>query len=294
MCGEINMYDIVIIGSGVAGLTAGIYAGRANKSVLIIENNNVGGTTATLKDIKNFPSYESINGDELVSKMQMQCINFGVHFQFDNILSIAFDKSIIYLDSGNQIEYKTLIIASGSTNKKLNVLGEDAFKFRGVSYCAVCDGNLYKNKKIIVFTDGNTASHDVNYLSNLTNDIIVCDISNKFTSDNVQVIHNVIPLEICGDKNVKSVKVKVDNIIKEYDCDGIFVDLGKCSDVHLYKDYLDTIDNQICSDENMHTNINNVFVAGDIRKKSLKQIITACSDGAIASMEAIKYLNNIK
>lgn len=294
MSGEKNMYDIVIIGSGVAGLTAGIYAGRANKSVLIIEDNNLGGTTATLKDIKNFPSYDSVDGDFLVSKMQMQCINLGVHFQFENIVSIDFAKSIIHLSSGNQIEYKSLIIASGSTNKKLNVQGEDYFKFRGVSYCAVCDGNLYKNKKLIVFTDGNTASHDIEYLSNLTNNIIVFDISNKYKNDNLQVIHNVKPIEISGDENVKSVKVNISGSSKDFECDGIFVDLGKCTDVHLYQDFLDIIDNQICSDENMHTNINNVFVAGDIRKKSLKQIITACSDGAIAGSEAIKYLNNIK
>lgn len=285
------MYDIVIIGSGVAGLTAGIYGGRANKKVLILEDNNIGGTTATLQNITNYPGFESIDGIELVSTMQLQCMKFGVNFEYESIKNIDFDKSIIYLKNDNMIKYKTLIIASGSSNKKLDIVGEDEFKFKGVSYCALCDGNLYKSKKLVVFTNGNSAKKDIEYLYNLTPNIIVCDISNKYINDNLTVYHNVLPIEIDGDIRVRSITFSVDGHRENLDCDGIFVDVGKCTDLHLYEGYLNIDDNQICSDENMHTNIDNVFVAGDVRKKNCKQIITACADGAIASSEAIKYLS---
>ncbi len=285
------MYDIVIIGSGVAGMTAGIYGGRANKKVLIIEDNNIGGTTATLDSINNYPGFDSISGLELVTSMQMQCIKFGVEFQFGDIVEIDFDKSNIIMKDNSIVEYKTLIIASGMTNQKLNIRGEDTYKMKGVSYCAVCDGNLYKGKNIAVFTNGNSAKNDIDYLLNVTKNIIVFDIVDIYKNDSITVYNNVKPIEIGGDKIVKNVSVKINDNIQNFDCDGIFVDMGKCTDLHLFKNKLETKNNQICSDENMHTNISNVFVAGDIRYKSLKQIITACSDGAIASTEAIKLIS---
>lgn len=285
------MYDIVIIGSGVAGMTAGIYGGRANKKVLIIEDNNIGGTTATLDIITNYPGFDSISGLELVTNMQMQCIKFGVEFQFGDIVEIDFDKSQIIMKGKSIVEYKTLIIASGTTSQKLNIRGEDTYKMKGVSYCAVCDGNLYKGKNIVVFTNGNSAKSDIDYLLNITKNIIVFDITDIYKNDSITVYNNVKPIEIAGDKIVKNVSVKINDNIQIFDCDGIFVDMGKCTDLHLFKNRLETKNNQVCSDENMHTNISNVFVAGDIRYKSLKQIITACSDGAIASTEAIKFIS---
>ena len=284
------LYDIVIIGSGVAGLSAGIYAGRANKSVLIIEDNNIGGTTVTLPNINNYPGFTNISGVELVSNMYKQCLNFDVKFDFLRIDSIDFDRNIIRTDN-NIIEYKTLIIASGSTYKRLNIDTEEKFKLHGLSYCAVCDGNLYKNKKIIVFTKNNSAINSVKYLKNLTNDIIVMDISNGFAVDGIECYHNVLPIEIIGDTNVKGIKAMIGISEKVLNCDGIFVDLGKVTDIDLYKDNLQNESGFLITDENLHTNIPNVFVAGDIRKKSLRQIVTACSDGAIASTEAIKYLS---
>ena len=284
------LYDIVIIGSGVAGLSAGIYAGRANKSVLIIEDNNIGGTTVTLPNINNYPGFTNISGVELVSNMYKQCLNFDVKFDFLRIDSIDFDRNIIRTDN-NIIEYKTLIIASGSTYKRLNIDTEEKFKLHGLSYCAVCDGNLYKNKKIIVFTKNNSAINSVKYLKNLTNDIIVMDISNVFAFDGIECYYNVLPIEIIGDTNVKGIKAMIGISEKVLNCDGIFVDLGKVTDIDLYKDNLQNESGFLITDENLHTNIPNVFVAGDIRKKSLRQIVTACSDGAIASTEAIKYLS---
>ena len=285
------MIDIVIIGSGVAGLTAGIYAGRANKSVLIIEENNLGGTTANLKSIENYPGFVKVDGIELVQNMQMQCMQFGVNFEFGTIVSIDFDNNIITMADKNQIEYKALIIACGSSPRKLNIEGEDIFKFKGVSYCAICDGNLYKNKKLVVFTNNNSAKKDVDYLLNISKNITVLDTSNGYQNSNVKVLSNIKPVEITGDNVVKNITIDVDGKKQTLDCDGIFIDLGKYSNLDLYRNYINIENNQILSDADMHTNKSNVFVAGDVRKKSLKQIITACSDGAIAATEAIKFLN---
>ena len=285
------MIDIVIIGSGVAGLTAGIYAGRANKSVLIIEENNLGGTTANLKSIENYPGFVKVDGIELVQNMQMQCMQFGVNFEFGTIVSIDFDNNKITMADKNQIEYKALIIACGSSPRKLNIEGEDIFKFKGVSYCVICDGNLYKNKKLVVFTNNNSAKKDVDYLLNISKDITVLDTSNGYQNSNVKVLSNIKPVEITGDNVVKNITIDADGKKQTLDCDGIFIDLGKYSNLDLYRNYINIENNQILSDADMHTNKSNVFVAGDVRKKSLKQIITACSDGAIAATEAIKFLN---
>lgn len=287
------MFDIVIIGSGVAGLTAGIYSARSNKSVLIIEQNYLGGTTATLKDIENYPGFDKIDGIDLVQKMYEQCINFSVIFEFCNIKSIDFDNNTIITDN-NQIEYKTLIIASGTSPKRLNILNEDKYKLHGLSYCAVCDGSLYKNKKIVVFTKNNSAFNSIKYLSNITNNLVVLDLSNGFDNSDYEYYSNVKPVEVFGgDMRLSGIKCIVGISEKQIQCDGIFVDLGKETNIDLYKENISNDGTFLITDELMHTNIKNVFVAGDIRKKSLRQIITACSDGAIASTEAIKYLNNL-
>lgn len=309
-------FDIVIIGSGVAGLSAGIFGGRANKSVLIIEDGNIGGTTVTLKDIQNYPGFESIDGFSLVQNMYMQCVQLGVDFEFGDISHIDFDHNIIAMKNRNSnqiysnktsetdttdfnnnylnINYQTLIIASGMSSNKLNCEGEEILKFKGVSYCAICDGNLYKDKNIIVFTNNFSASSAIDYLTNISKNIIVMDISSGYHNKNLKVYHNVKPIKILGDKSVSSVDVKINDDIINFPCNAIFIELGKSSKLDLYTEKINTKDNQILSDENMRTNIDNVFVAGDIRYKSLKQIVTACSDGAIASTQAIKYINNKK
>lgn len=321
MCNDLS-FDIVIIGSGVAGLSAGIFGGRANKSVLIIEDGNIGGTTATLKDIKNYPGFENIDGFSLVQNMYMQCAQFGANFEFGDISNIDFESNTIVMKNNNSntictrksvetktdniiennciddncinIKYRTLIIASGMSSNKLNCEGEEKLKFKGVSYCAICDGNLYKDKNIIVFTNNFSASSAIDYLTNISSNIIVMDISSGYMSESLKVYHNVKPIKILGDKSVSSIDVKINDDIINFPCNAIFIELGKSSKLDLYKEKINTKDNQILSDENMKTNIENVFVAGDIRYKSLKQIVTACSDGAIASTQAIKYINNKK
>lgn len=284
-------YDTVIIGSGVAGLTAALYLARANKSVLIIEDSIIGGTTATLDLIENYPGYESISGNELVSKMFMQVSKLGVNVNFMSINSIDFNNCIVSTTETN-IEYKTLIIASGTSVKKLNIDTEKQFLFKGLSYCAVCDGSLYKNKDIVVVTNGLTGKSSIDYLENITNNITVVDYSNKFTSNKFETISNSQIVKINGQNHIESVDIRLDNgdIINK-SCSAVFVALGKETNLKLY-DKLDKKDGYLKTDENMRTNIDSVFVAGDIRYKSLRQIVTACADGAIAATEAIKFISN--
>lgn len=285
-------YDIIIIGSGVAGLTAGMYSARAKKSVLIIEENFLGGTTATLENIENYPGFMKINGFDLIQNMVNQCISLGVQIEFCSIKNINYDKNIVNCDK-NMFEYKSLIIASGTSPVKLNLKNEDYFKFKGLSYCAVCGGSLYKNKRVIVVTKNLSAEHAIDYLSNLTNDLTILDLSNNYQNENLKVFHDVKILDLIGEDRLNAVKFISQGNEITLECDGLFVELGKQTNLKLFKDNLETSYNFLVTDENMHTIIPNVFVAGDIRKKNLRQIVTACSDGAIASTEAIKYLNSI-
>lgn len=285
------LYDIVIIGSGVAGLSAGIYAGRANKSVLIIEDNNIGGTTVTLPNINNYPGFTNISGVELVSNMYQQCLNFDVKFDFLHIDSIDFDRNIIRTDN-NIIEYKTLIIASGSTYKRLNIDTEEKFKLHGLSYCAVCDGNLYKQKNVCVVGGGNNALESALYLSNICKHVYLLvrkDVlrGDKKLSDDILKSSNI---EIKYNTEIKDLKIvddKISGVItnnEELNVSGIFVNIGyepsinilKSLDVNMEKNY-------ILVDKNMETNIKGIYACGDIIKKDLYQLVTAVSEGAIAA-----------
>lgn len=286
-------YDIVILGSGVAGLSAGIYASRANNSVLIIENGNMGGTTATLLDIQNYPGFEKISGMDLVEKMFRQAVALGVNVLTAETQSINFSDKNILLSDGQNVAYKALIIATGNTNIKLGVPGEEEYKMRGVSYCAVCDGTLYKDKEVVLITNNALGKTDVDYLRSLTNKLTVLNISDGDIYDDLKNYKNVIIKSILGDIKANSITFDSDGHTYSLDVNGIFVDLGKKTDLHLFDNDIKISNEHIETDDNMRTNIPGVFAAGDIRDKSLRQIVTACSDGAIAGAEAIKYLNSL-
>lgn len=289
------IYDAIVLGSGVAGLTAGLYLGRANKSVMIIENSVLGGTVASLETIENYPGMQHTSGEKLINGLISQVSELGVNIDFMTVTSIDFDKKCIY-SGNNSFEYKTLIIATGTSYKPLKLQNASKFQFRGLSYCAVCDGRLYNGKNVVVVTDGLIGKSAIEYLSGLADNLSVVDISNNYhsTSDLVKVYSNSNIIEILGDKFVSGVRVRTEDGVVEIPCDGLFVSLGKATDISLFKDKLICENGHICSDENMHTNIEGVYVAGDVRVKSLRQIVTSASDGAIAGTEAIKYLTKMK
>lgn len=294
------IYDAIIIGSGVAGLSAGLYLARGNKSVMVIEEGVFGGSTATLGQIDNYPAMPHTTGEKIINNLVSQVTEIGVMIDFLHINRIDFDKNTIYCDnfSNNSsqitLQYKTLIIATGTRCKTLNIPTENKFRFKGLSYCAVCDGRLFKGKRVVVATDGISAKNDISYLMDICKDIVVVDSSDVYSNDKLNVVSNARISEVLGESFVEGVKLSTQSGERVIDCDGIFVSLGRCSDISLFENKLDNIDMHILSDENMHTNIPNVFVAGDVRVKSLRQIVTAVSDGAIAGTEAIKYLSTLK
>lgn len=285
-------YDVVIIGGGVAGLTAGLYSARGGKSTLIIENSNLGGITATLGKIENYPAFNG-TGEELVSMLVSQVMELNVSIEYGDISSIDFDDKSIMLIDGQICTYKALIVASGVTYRKLNLDCEERLKGRGISYCATCDGRLYKNKDVVVITNGFVGHRDIEYLRGLAKKVYVLDISEEYVNREVEIYHGVIIKDIFGSDFVGGI------IFERYGkevilhSDAIFICLGKESDISLFVGKLNLKDNKIITDENMHTNIDGVYAVGDIRDKSLRQIVTACSDGAIAGTEAIKYINSL-
>lgn len=286
-------YDVVIVGSGVAGLTAAIYVARAGKSSLVIENSIIGGTTATLESVENYPGFSGKTGGELINIMLGQVISLGVSIEMQNIVSIDFDKKELTFDNGQKCTYGALIISTGTSPIKLTVKGEEELKFKGLSYCATCDGRLYKDKKVVVVTSGVKGSDSIDYLSNLANEVIVLDTTDLYSNSKYIVYNNVTIKEIIGSDYVEGIAFTMGEEQISIDCSAVFVCLGKNSDNTLFDGKIHTNNNKVITDDKMRTNIPGVYAAGDIRDKELRQIVTACADGAIAATEAIKFVSSL-
>jgi len=282
-------YDIVIMGGGVAGLTAAMYAARSGMSTMLIEESYIGGVTATLDNIENFPGIPNMNGMEFVSSLYGQALAANANIQIATVNKINFNDNLLSTTIG-EISYKVLIIATGSSYKKLDVSGEREFLGKGVSYCAVCDGALFKNKKIVVVTNGNSAKSSIDYLSNITSDITVIDIANSYINKNYKVYSLAKVNNIFGEDFLSGISIKYQNSDINIDCDGVFINIGKVVNTDIYKENIDTNNGYIVTNGDLQTNINNVFAIGDICEKSKKQIVCACSDGAVAVLNAIKLI----
>ena len=289
------MYDIIIIGAGPAGLTAAIYGARANKKVLVLEALNYGGAIINTPNIENYPVEENISGFDFATKLYNQVINLGVEVKFEKVLKINNNEV-----ETNKSKYntKTIIIATGLNNRKLLLPNEDELIGKGISYCATCDGAFFKGKDVAVVGGGNTALEDALYLSDICNKVYLIHRRNSFRADsitvnkilerdNIEVLYDSVVTKINGTDHIENIEI---NNNKELNIDGLFIAIGKIPTI----DFIDiekTEEGYIKSDELCHTNIENVFVAGDIRNKSLRQLVTATNDGAIAATEAIKYIN---
>ncbi|MCJ8342168.1 MAG: FAD-dependent oxidoreductase [Cetobacterium sp.] len=276
---ESNIYDLIIIGAGPAGLSAAIYAGRANLKVLVIEKEKTGSLIIAHK-IDNYPGFpEGITGEELYEKMKNQAKKYNVHFK--NAIFLGFDiqkdKRVIKTNFKNYIT-KSIIIASGWTkNNNSKIKGENEFIGKGVSYCANCDGAFTKNLVVGVFGDGEEAKEEASFLSRYAKE--------------VRLFTNVTLKEIKGKEFVETVEVEEDGKINSYELDYVFLYLGTKNITELYTEVA-TLNPQgyIKTDENMKTDIEGIFAAGDIREKNIRQVSTAISDGTIAAMGAIKYI----
>ena len=295
------MYDIIIIGCGVAGMTAALYAKRANKKVLVLEKNNYGGKIINTIDIENYPGEDHISGYDLATKLYNQIIELGVEIKYEEVINISLGDSIKEIETkDNNYTSNAIIIATGSKTRKLNIDLEDKFVGKGISYCATCDGSFYKDKDVCVVGGGNTALEEALYLSNIAKKVYLVHRRDKFRGDlllvnkvieknNIEIIYNGNVTKLKGEEKLESIVID-DGI--EIKVDGLFIAIGYDPNNDIFKNIVELDeDGYIIADELCHTNIDGIFVAGDNRAKSLRQLVTATSDGAIASTEAIKYLN---
>lgn len=299
-------YNIIIAGGGAAGVTAAVYAVRAGMKCVVIEGTTIGGQISTIDDVENFPSYINLNGMTFSIKMQEQIEKLGVEIIYDNIKAFDLKEELkrVTLSSGQQLTGDAVILAMGARPRKLNVDNEERFTGSGISYCASCDGNFYKNKVVMVSGHGNRAVNDALYLSKLCskvyivnrlNDLRINDALNiKVSENNIEVINNSRIISLSGDTKLQSVDIV--NMITgdktNIACDGVFVLAGREPATHLVLDSV-KVDDQgyIITDNTMATNMAGVYGAGDIIVKPLRQIVTAMSDGAIAAEFAAKYIN---
>lgn len=297
------MHDLIILGAGPAGLTAGIYGARGGLDTVIIEKKSFGGQAAITPEVENFPGVQNVDGFTLTFTMEQQARSFGVDFVYDEVESVSLDgdvKTIVTKNNG-EIQAKTIIIACGAEAKKLGVEGETDLIGKGVSYCATCDGRFFKGKPVAVVGGGNTAVEDALYLSAFAKEVYLIHrrdalrasavLSDKVKNSSVKILWDTVieslsgnPLEKIVVKNVKT------NEKTTLDVACVFVAVGQTPSSSLFTDKVAHENGYILADENMATNIDGVFVAGDVRKTPLRQIVTACADGAVAAESAIKYL----
>ena len=300
------MYDIIIIGSGIAGLTSAIYALNNKRNILILESQSYGGQITNSNLINNYPGFKSISGFDLMTNIHDQVKNLGGEIKYEEVIKLTEDKEVI--TRKNTYKAKTIIIATGLVPRKLNLDMEDSLIGKGISYCATCDGAFFKDKIVMVVGGGATAIEDTIYLANICKKVYLVYrgkelrkdvnlIDNVKSLDNIEIIYNSSVTKLYGEDYLDSVDITNNDTkdVKNIEVDGLFVAIGKTPGASIFKDLVDVSDTgYIITDSNCRTNIDGIYAAGDIRKKSLRQLVTAASDGAIAAIEAIKYINRNK
>lgn len=300
------MYDIIIIGAGPAGMSAAIYAKRAKKNVLVIEALTYGGQIVNTLDIENYPAEAHISGYDFSTKLFNQAKELGAEFIFEKVFEITNNEDYKEVrTNNNKYQAKTIIIATGAKNRKLGLDKEDDYVGKGISYCATCDGNFYKKKEVAVVGGGNTAVEDALYLSNIASKVNLIHRRDEFRASekeielvknkpNIEIYYNSVITEFIGDNHIEKIKIlKNEEEVEELNVSGVFIAVGQTPSNEIFRGLIDMDDNgYIIAGEDCHTNIEGIYVAGDNRKKELRQLVTATSDGAIAATEAVKYLNN--
>lgn len=301
------MYDIIIIGSGPAGMTAAIYARRAAKSVLVLEAVNYGGQILNTPDIENYPVEAHISGFDFSTKVYEQAKALGAEFVFQKAIEIREkDGAKEVVTPKNTYMSKAVILATGSENRKLGLEDEDKLVGRGVSYCATCDGNFYRNKVVAVVGGGNTALEDALYLADLAKQVYLIHRRDSFRGEetnvarlkekgNVEFVYNANVTKLISEKRLKAVEVtdKMTGEVRTIELNGLFIAVGRVPENQNFAALIKLDDaGYVIAGEDCHTNAEGIFVAGDNRTKMLRQLVTATADGAMAATEAVKYLNN--
>lgn len=300
-----HLYDTVVIGGGAAGYTAALYAVRAGLDTLVIEKMSAGGQMILTGDIENYPGFsDGIDGFELAMKMQAGAERFGTETKYGEVKSVKLDGDVKEIvTSGGTYFARTVIIATGAHARELGVPGERELTGRGVHYCAHCDGRFYKDKTTVVVGGGNSAVSAALYLARFAKKVTLLNRSDALkatkiyheplmNAPNIEVRFNTVLDEFVVDGKLVGAKVKdKSGAVSEIPCDGVFVEIGRVPVTDLFRGQLELDRNgYIVAGESCETNVPGVFVAGDVRAKRLRQIVTAAADGAVAAHYAQEYL----
>ncbi|MDR1940744.1 MAG: thioredoxin-disulfide reductase [Endomicrobium sp.] len=297
-------YDVIIIGGGPAGLTAAIYCARARLNTLIIEKSGCGGQMAITDILENYPGFTGgINGFDLAVKLEEQAKNFGAAIAYAEVFEIRDGKIKQTVTADNTYESKTIIIASGTTNKKLGIKQEEKFIGRGISFCATCDAPFHKGKDVVVVGGGDSAVQEAVYLAKFASSVTIIHRRDKlraakslqeklFSCSNISILYDTIAQEVSGSETLESLKVS--NIktgaVKELKVSGVFVFVGLLPNTLFLTNIALNESGYIITDENMKTSAAGIFACGDVRKKLLRQVVTAAGDGALAAISAQHYI----
>ena len=309
-----KIYDVIILGAGPAGLAAGLYAGRSRLSTLIIEKGKDGGQIAITDEIENYPGQqvEGESGPSLIARMTEQAKKFGAERASDTIISVELDGDVKVLKSAkNEYKAKAVIVATGAFPKPIGCENEAKFMGKGISFCATCDASFFEDFEVYVVGGGDSAVEEAMYLTKFARKVTIIhrrdelraakSIQEKaFANPKLHFMWDTVVTKVDSDDEllnkmtVKNVKTGEETVIEADPDDGLFSlfgFIGYNPNSKLFEGMLDMERGYIKTDADMHTNIPGVFAAGDIRVKSLRQVVTAAADGAIAAMQAEKYIN---
>ena len=285
------MFDIIIVGAGPAGLTAALYACRANKNVLVLEAKSYGGQIINASKIENYPGIQNISGFDFATNLYNQVKSLGCNIKFEEVIKIDDDYNVI--TNKNIYSAKCIVLATGVNNRKLNIENENKYIGKGLSYCATCDGNFYKDKEVAVVGGGNTALEDSLYLSDIASFVYLIHRRDKFRGEekyieevnkrnNIKTIFNSNITKINGDEYLDSIEIDNNGKKDIINISGLFIAIGQEPNNLRFNNVVELDNNgYIKSDDGIHTSNKNIYVAGDTRVKNLRQLTTAISDGAI-------------
>ncbi len=298
------MIDVAIIGGGPAALGAALYAARSSLSVTVFEKKFVGGQAATTHAVDNYLGFsDSPTGPDLIEKMREHVSKFDVKFKYSAVKELELEGDLKKIKTAKaEFEAKTVILASGATARPLGIEDEERFKGCGVSYCATCDGMFFKNKDVAVVGGGDTAVGDALYLARICRKVWLIHRRDEFRAaaseveklrglENVELVTKATVKSLCGNGCLSSIVIDAENGERKIDVSALFVAVGTIPETSLVAGCIALDENGfVITDEEMRTNIKGVYAAGDIRRKPLRQIITAVSDGAVAASSAAKYI----
>ena len=298
------MIDIAIIGAGPAGMSAAIYARRAGLTVTVFEGEMCGGQMAYTPEVENYPGFAHISGAELSFSMREQMISLGAELVEVPVTAVTAKGGYSVTALGEVYTAKALIVANGAKRRKLGIPGEDAYGGRGVSYCAVCDGMFFKGKTVAVVGGGNTALEDALYLAGICEKVYLIHRRDTFraqqlfvdkvqATENIEILYSTVPTEVRGEARVNALCVQGADGESVLDVAAVFVAIGLSPENEMFAELVELADGYIRAGDDTHTSRAGIFAAGDTRTKTLRQIVTAAADGAMAATEAEKYVRTV-